>query len=196
MQQKATCSKTEQVQAKKKTEILPFHVTTALNYLRLKVKESPMGSNKGKYIDNWNKPFNLGAIPWCAASMSNWARVGKVKSPVVFSCAAKNFYTGKTHTINDVYYKRYIPKPGDYRVKRRKGGNHVDVIIAWNAKTSEGLILGGNVSDAVTLRKITVKSMIADGTSGITEVSGIYEYEYSGSALQKFVKNYENVKFK
>lgn len=182
--------------AKINAQILPEHTAIALNYLRLKVTEKPLGSNRGKYIDDWTAPFRMGAIPWCAASMTAWSEAGNVSTPKVHSPAAIAFKCGRVHSINDVYYRRYTPKAGDYRVKHRSGGNHVDMVVAWDVKTNSGLLIGGNVSDRVKLRKVTIKSMIADGTIGITEVTGNYDYVIDNTEWKNFVKYYENVQFK
>lgn len=137
----------------------------------------------------------MSAVPWCASSMSAWSSAGHVVSPVVNSAAARSFRKGTVHSLSEINRKLYTPKPGDYRVKSRRGGNHVDLIIAWDTVNNSGLLLGGNVSDKVTLRKVTLKSMVGDGTTGITEVVGNYDYEISDSTLKAYVSFYENVSF-
>jgi hypothetical protein len=160
------------------------------------VKEQPKASNKGKYIDDWNMLFGLKKVPWCATSMSSWNKDGLVVYPKINSAMAKSFAKGKTHSINDVYYERYIPKAGDYRVKTRRGGNHVDVIISWNKETKKGLLLGGNVGDKVSIREFTVKSMIADGTTHITEVKGNYDYYLDDNDFKEWLKQFGTVREK
>ena len=160
------------------------------------MKEQPKASNKGKYIDNWNKAFGLSKVPWCASSQSVWNKEGLVIYPIIHSAAAKAFAKGKKHTINDVYYERYIPKAGDYRVKSRRGGNHVDVVISWNQDSAKGLLLGGNVGDKVSLREFTVKSMIADGTICITEVKGTYDYLIDDTDFREWIKQFGTVREK
>ncbi|MFP4528520.1 MAG: hypothetical protein ACLFQX_08225 [Candidatus Kapaibacterium sp.] len=136
------------------------------------MKEIPLGSNKdnGGFIDSSNKFCGLYKVPWCASSQSLANFKGEVISPKIRSARAKDFATGKTHSLNDLIMGLYAPKYGDYRVKTRRGGNHVDVFIEWNDSTKSGFIIGGNVSDRVTIRKVTLQSMIADGTTHITEV--------------------------
>lgn len=167
----------------------------ALKFLMLKTAEKPKASNKGMYINDWNSSFKMKAIPWCASSMSAWSAEGHVIKPIVKSAAARSFRKGTVHSLSEINRNLYVPKPGDYRVKSRRGGNHVDLIIAWNAKNNSGLLLGGNVSDKVSLRKVTLKSMVGDGTTGITEVVGNYDYEISDSTLKAYVSFYENVSF-
>lgn len=166
----------------------------ALKFLMLKTAEKPKASNKGMYINDWNNNFKMKAIPWCASSMSAWSASGHVIQPVVNSAAAKSFRKGTVHSLSEINRKIYTPKAGDYRVKSRRGGNHVDLIIAWNTENNSGLLLGGNVSDKVSLRKVTLRSMVGDGTTGITEVVGNYKYTMD-STLQAYVSFYENVSF-
>ena len=89
---------------------------------------------------------------------------------------AKNFATSKSYGINDIMFDNYVPRVGDYRVKTRRGGHHVDLFIAWNKADTSGYVIGGNVGDKVCIRKVTIKSMIADGTTHITSVKGNYDY--------------------
>lgn len=77
---------------------------------------------------------------------------------------------GYSYSLSDVIYGNYVPKPGDWRVKSRKGGHHVDCFVSWDNTKKEGFVIGGNVSDQVMIRKVTLKSMIADGTTNIVDV--------------------------
>ena len=108
-------------------------------------------------------------------SSSDWSRKGQVLSPIVWSAQAIKFAVkGYSHPLSDVIYDRYVPKPGDYRVKSRRGGNHVDIFISWDKLKKEGIVIGGNVGDKVSMRKVTLQSMIMDGTTHITDVRGTY----------------------
>lgn len=80
------------------------------------------------------------------------------------SARARDFVTKQSYSIKSVIYNIYKPKPGDVRVKARKGGNHVDII------ESDTTLIGGNVSDAVTRRKWSLASFVRDGTTHITPV--------------------------
>lgn len=142
------------------------------------VKEKPKGSNRGDSVDKWSrKDFKYKyPVPWCAIFGSVKSKQGQVVSPKVWSARAKDFaVVGYRYQLSDVIYKNYIPKPGDYRTKTRKGGGHIDIIVSWDTLKQEGYVIGGNVSDAVSIRKVTLKSMIADGTKFITDVRGCYE---------------------
>jgi len=135
----------------------------------------PPKSNRGEYINFLQDTFGFRNAPWCAMSASDWARQGKVTEPKVWSARARNFAVkGYIWKLSDIIYNRYTPKPGDYRVKTRRGGNHVDIFVSWDTLKKEGIIIGGNVSDAVTYRKISLQTMITDGTTHITEVTGYY----------------------
>jgi hypothetical protein len=160
------------------------------------VKETPKASNKGKYIDNWNKAFGLSKVPWCATFQSDLNKDGLVIYPKIHSAMAKSFAKGKTHSISEIMFDKYVPKAGDYRVKTRRGGNHVDVVISWNKETKKGLLLGGNVGDKVSIREFTVKSMIADGTTHITEVKGNYDYYLDDNDFKEWLKQFGTVRQK
>jgi hypothetical protein len=89
----------------------------------------------------------------------------------VWSARAISFAVkGYSWKLSDIIYGRYVPKAGDYRVKTRRGGNHVDVFLSWDNEEKIGFVIGGNVDDRVKIRKVTLRSMIADGTTHITEV--------------------------
>lgn len=136
------------------------------------VKEAPKGSNKGDSVSKWQKPYGINGEPWCAVIIGEKAKQGKVISPRIYSASSLR-YIVKNYSwkLSDVIAGRYIPKAGDYRVKRRKGGGHIDMFVSWDTVKQEGIVIGGNVDDAVKLRKVTIKSMIADRTTHITEVT-------------------------
>ena len=112
----------------------------------------------------------------------------------VTAISAKDFAKGKTHTLNQINFGIYVPKCGDYRVKSRRGGHHVDVFLSWNQDTKEGYVIGGNVSDKVSIRKVTLKSMIADGTTHITDVTGYYDYSLPEDGFSSWLKKYGSVR--
>ena len=162
----------------------------------LEEAENPKGSNRGKWVDKFNALCKLKAVPWCGSSCGYFSEFGQVTIPYVRSAAARAYaVAGYTHTLNDVQFKFYVPKCGDYRVKKRVGGNHVDIIISWDSDKQEGYLIGGNVSDKVTIRKVTLKGMVADGTTAITEVHGFYNYILPDCKFSDTLKKY-NDKFK
>lgn len=145
-------------------------------------------------IDEWNAAYSMRSVPWCATGASGWAKEGKVSSPKLGSAAARKFaVSGYDHTLSDVMLKRYTPKAGDFRVKTRRGGNHVDLFVSWDSLTMSGVVIGGNVSDKITLRRVSLKSMVADGTYCITEVCGNYEYE-TDSVETLYLQQFEDLK--
>jgi rare lipoprotein A len=157
---------------KSDTSRVPLHVLIAIQYDW--VKETPPRTNRGKYIDSLQDIFHFYNAPWCAMSVSDWLKKG-VATPRVWSASAGSFRIKRSiWKLSDVIYKRYTPKSGDLRVKTRRGGNHVDIFISWDTLKQEGLIIGGNVGDKVSIRKISLKTMITDGTTHITEVIGFY----------------------
>lgn len=98
--------------------------------------------------------------------------------PQVWSKRAKDFAVrGHSKKLADVIYRRYTPKPGDYRVKTRRGGNHVDVFVYWDPEERKGWLLGGNVDHRVKLREVSLRRMMLDGTTHITSVEGFHAYE-------------------
>lgn len=166
----------------------------ALYYLH--EQESPKGSNRGFEVDKFNRFCKLLEVPWCATSQSTWADLGKVIFPRIKSGRARDFARGKTWTINDIIYHRYTPKIGDYRVKTRRGGHHVDVFLTWDAQQKSGYVIGGNVSDKVSIRKVTLSSMIADGTTHITEVQGYFDYTLPDNEFSRWLEQFGNVRIR
>jgi hypothetical protein len=121
-------------------------------------------------VDAYNKFLKLKAVPWCATSGSKWLENSDF-GPMIKSARAKDFVLKKnSHSINQILHGFYTPKPGDFRVKTRRGGHHIDFFVSWDKKNKDGFVVGGNVGDAVSMRKINIRSMIADGTTDIIEV--------------------------
>lgn len=50
----------------------------------------------------------------------------------------------------------------------------MDIFVSWDKLKKEGIVIGGNVGDAVSMRKISLQTMIADGTTHIVDVRGTY----------------------
>lgn len=116
------------------------------------------------------------AVPWCATEKSWFNEKGYV-SPVVKSARARDFAVeGRTWTAKQIMLERYIPKPGDYLVKARRGGHHVDTFVEWDTINQRGILIGGNVSDRVMLRNVTLKEITLWGAT-VTEVRGFFNYE-------------------
>ena len=140
------------------------------------VVETPLSSNKGEYIDDWNQFLNLIAVPWCASEKSWFNELG-LATPQIKSARAKDFAVEKRiWTAKQIMLGKYIPKPGDYLVKSRRGGHHVDTFVEWDSEKEQGILLGGNVNDRVMLRNVTLKDITLWGAV-ITEIDGFYNYE-------------------
>lgn len=146
------------------------------------LRERPLGSNRGPRINDWRRSFGIPRpVPWCAIFCSVKSKEGKVVTPRVWSKRAKDFVVrGHSKKLADVIYRRYTPSPGDYRVKTRRGGNHVDVFVSWDPEERKGLVLGGNVDHRVKLRELSLRRMMVDGTTHITSVRGYHAYEGDG----------------
>jgi hypothetical protein len=144
----------------------------------LGLRERPLGSNRGPQINDWRRELGFRRpVPWCAIFCSVKSKEGKVHQPQVWSGRARDFVVGgRSWKLSDVIYRRYTPQPGDYRVKTRRGGNHVDVFVSWDDAQRRGWLVGGNVSHRVKLREITLRRMMVDGTTHITEVDGFHRY--------------------
>ncbi len=116
------------------------------------------------------------AVPWCATEKSWFNEKGYVY-PVIKSARARDFAVEKrTWTAKNIMLKQYNPKPGDYLVKARRGGHHVDTFVEWDSEKEQGILVGGNVNDRVLLRNITLKEITMWGAT-VTEVDGFYNYE-------------------
>ncbi len=155
---------------------MPLHLRKMVACLGL--RERPLGSNRGPQINDWRRELGYRRpVPWCAIFCSVKSKEGKVRRPEVWSGRARDFVVGgRSWKLSDVIYRRYTPQPGDYRVKTRRGGNHVDVFVSWDDEQRRGWVIGGNVSHRVKLREITLRRMMVDGTTHITEVDGFHGY--------------------
>jgi len=141
------------------------------------VIESPKGSNKGDSVTKWLKLVGINyAAPWCGV-FTGIKSVEGVSEPSFISGRAKSYaISGYAYQLSDVIYGNYTIKAGDWRVKSRKGGGHVDTFISWDNEKQEGYVIGGNVNDQVSIRKVTLRSMIADQTTHIVDIKGFYNY--------------------
>lgn len=153
--------------------------------------EVPKGSNKGPWVDVFNQFLDLDAVPWCGTSAGWFSFKGLVKYPRIKSARAKDYAQfGNTHSLREIEFGNYVPKCGDYRVKTRRGGHHVDVFLLWNQQQKTGWVIGGNVGDKVSIRKISLKSMIADGTTHITEVHGFHNYQLEENEFSRWLRRF------
>lgn len=140
------------------------------------VRENPKGSNRGDSIDIWRENYGFKKpVPWCGIFVGEKSFQGKVKAPKIRSALSFDYATKKSKKLSDIIYGAYHPKPGDYIIKRRKGGGHVDCILEWNIDKKKGKVIGGNVDDKVKIRDISLQKMIANRTTHITPVYGKYE---------------------
>lgn len=80
-----------------------------------------------------------------------------VTTPYVHSARAIDFAPAQRLKINNVLFGKYEPKAGDYVVKSRIGGNHVDCVIEHLTST-QYIVIGGNVSDKVTIRVVDLRA--------------------------------------
>jgi len=111
---------------------------------------------------------------WCGVFIHEAISQGKNAIVVRTAAAAGFIAAGKIWTMQDVAMGRYVPKSGDLRIKKRHGGNHVDIVWSWD--NDKGILIGGNVSNSVKARPASIQSMIADKTTYIIEVNGYYGY--------------------
>lgn len=111
---------------------------------------------------------------WCGVFIHEVSVQGRNKIVVRTAAAASFIAAGKVWTMQDVAMGKYVPKPADLRIKKRDGGNHVDIFWSW--KDDRGIAIGGNVSNSVKARPVSIQSMIADRTTYIIEVEGYYGY--------------------
>ncbi len=141
------------------------------------IKEIPKGSNRGDSITKWTREYDiLYPVPWCGIIIGIKLEQGKA-TPHIKSASARAYkIKDYSYQLSDVIYNNYTPQAGDLRGKVRTGGWHVDMFVSWDSIKQEGYVIGGNVGDQVSIRKITLQSMIADGTKFITHINGTYDY--------------------
>jgi hypothetical protein len=122
---------------------------------RIGIRENPKASNRGDSVTKWSKKYFKYPIPWCAVFASEISQQSKVKFPRIRSAQAIKFVVKNYSVpIKEVFRKNLDIPIGSYLVKSRKGGNHVDILIAYDRKNKIATVVGGNVNDAVTKRKI------------------------------------------
>lgn len=152
--------------------------------------ESPIGSNRGKKIDEWNSFFGLKAVPWCATSASVFSRTGVTVKPQVWSPMALDFARNdRKITIKAVQLGYYKPKAGDYLVWNYGGGRgHIDYIIHYNSSDNDTtinigdtefviepqnfLVIGANRKDAIRIAVLRMNKIRASGAKWIVDVQG------------------------
>jgi hypothetical protein len=125
-----------------------------LIHWKQRIKEQPKGSNKGDSVSKWSrKVFGKDGVYWCAVYGSilvfETNSYPTIKSAQAIKFIVKNYSISVKDAIKG---KVEIPIPS-FAVKGRKGGNHVDLLIGYDKKTRIMTLIGGNVNDAVTLRK-------------------------------------------
>lgn len=140
--------------------------------------ENPKGSNRGKFVDEVSKP--LQGIPWCAALQkynakaaygADWLSGYYKRSGGRFDARAISFKNNTSVGIKHVIYGLYHIQPGDYRIKSRKGGNHIDVF------ESDSTLIGGNVNDKVARRTYNIATLLRDGTTFVTPFHRVPVYD-------------------
>lgn len=146
----------------------------------INVKETPKGSNRGDSIDKWTRQYGFTyPVAWCGIVIGIKLR-DNFATPKIMSASARAYAVKKySYQLSDVIYNNYTPKVGDLRVKLRKGGGHVDMVMQWDTANKKGLVIGGNVNDKISVRPVTIQSMIADRTTHIVDIQGYYNYSIS-----------------
>jgi hypothetical protein len=114
-----------------RSDALPLHLEIALRYEGL--EERP--GNRGEMIDRWNLFVgNPRGSAYCAAYISWCLAQALVEWPTLRTGWARNFFTPKSYTMNDVLWGRYTPKPGDIIPFTRPGGGHVGFVTRYFGK--------------------------------------------------------------
>lgn len=129
-------------------------IQLATIHLQKRIKEKPLGSNRGDSITDWsNKVFGRDGVYWCAIYTSK-VLDNTNYYPNIRSARAIAFVTKESYTIKQVLTGRIEPKQNWLAIKSRPGGNHIDFVMSYNAKTKEIVVVGGNVGDKVSMRKV------------------------------------------
>lgn len=122
---------------------------------RVGIREKPKGSNRGDTITKWSVKFFKFPIPWCGAGASELSKQANVNYPRIRSAQAIKFVVkGYSVPIKEVIRNNLDIPIGSYLVKSRKGGNHVDILVTYDRKNKIVTVVGCNVNDAVTKRKV------------------------------------------
>lgn len=126
----------------------------ALIHLQKNIKEQPLGSNKGDSVSKWSyNVFGKDGVPWCAIYISEIFRITDYY-PKIRSARAIAFVTDKSYSIKQVMLGLVIPQRNWLAIKSRPGGNHIDLIDSFNVETKTIFLIGGNVGDKVSYRKV------------------------------------------
>lgn len=103
--------------------------------------------------------LGIDRIPWCAVEASIAARDAGFTQ--FWTARAWNFTQSRDCIVYDLKkVTGIIPQPGDFLVKGRPGGNHVDIVLAAFVD-ERGVIWvevrGGNVGDKVATRLVRLR---------------------------------------
>ena len=123
-------------------------------HLQKKISEQPLGSNAGDSVSVWNKKIiGIDRVPWCGTYGSYLTQITDA-TPKFKTGRAIGFLTDKSYTLKQVMRGNIIPKRGWAVVKSRVGGNHIDFVIDYDKTTHILTVIGGNVGDRVSIRKV------------------------------------------
>jgi hypothetical protein len=160
------------------------------------VKESPMGSNKGKEVDSYLIKTGLkGGYPWCMAFVYSMfdelSKSLRVPNPLPKTAGVKDHWAKADPTlkigIDSVRSDFDLLRPGQIFIMSRpgKGLGHTGIILSVNPKDKSFVSIEGNTNDqksgegdrvGINKRRISDSSLIGfidyfknDRTSGFEE---------------------------
>ena len=138
-------------------------IALSLIHQQKKIKETPKGSNKGDSISEWSyRIFGKDGAPWCAIYCSELTN-NTDYYPKFKTARAIGFAINSSYTIKQVMTNQVVLLPNWFAIKSRVGGNHVDLILAFNQTTKEIIVRGGNVGDMISTRKVKLSLTAKNG---------------------------------
>lgn len=152
------------------------------------VKESPVGSNKGREVDSYLSKTGLkGGYPWCMAFVYSMfdelSKVLKVSNPLPKTAGVKDHWSKADSSlkigIDSVRSDFDLLKPGQIFIMSRpgKGLGHTGIIISVNSKDKTFVSIEGNTNDQ---------------KSGEGDRVGINKRKISDSSLIGFIDYFKN----
>ncbi len=137
----------------------------------LKVRERPKNSNKGDSVSKWSKSiYGKDGVYWCAIYQSQLVKYCNSYPTIKSAQAIKFIVKGYSINVKDVFTNKLKMPIPCFAIKGRKGGNHVDLCIDYDKDKRIMTVVGGNVNDAVTLRKVKLEITDRFGYTHFTKV--------------------------
>lgn len=108
-------------------------------------KESPAKSNKGTFINKWNKSVGCSVgDAWCASFVSNMLKSGHGGSESVYTCSTSTMISQFKNNHHVYSFKFDSLKTADVVYRSRTDGGHVGIVVSINRDAKTFKTIEGN----------------------------------------------------